>query len=136
MRKLFAVAAVAIALLSGGWSTTHVIRDRPGGNIVDHIAEFQGWHGDPVIIDGECDSACTMVIGFTNKICATPRGVLGFHSASDDRGYSLEGTRMMWFFYSDNVRKVLARHGWSKPSKHPDIIPIKATEILPACGVR
>lgn len=136
MRKVIALAAVAIALLSGGW-TTHVVRQRPGGDIVAHVAEFVQWqkHSDRVVIDGACESACTLMLGIVqrDRICATPRGVFGFHSAMRDEKYSLEGTRFMWFFYEPDVRAALARHGWPAVSNHPDIVPISATELVSYC---
>jgi hypothetical protein len=39
--------------------------------------------GERVIIDGFCNSACTLVLGIVplNRICVTPRARLGFHMA-------------------------------------------------------
>src|SRR5262249_14031955 len=39
--------------------------------------------GERVIIDGICDSACTLVLGIVplERVCATPQASLGFHMA-------------------------------------------------------
>ena len=65
--------------ISAGWSSstkpnTRKIRDR----------------GERVIIDGICNSACTLVLGIVplNKICVTPKASLGFHAAYFDKAYT------------------------------------------------
>ena len=46
--------------------------------------------GERVIIDGICNSACTLVLGIVplNKICVTPKASLGFHAAYYDTAYT------------------------------------------------
>jgi hypothetical protein len=61
-----------------------ITNDR-GGLIPMYVARMQraAATGERVIIDGNCLSACTMTLGIIppQNVCATPRAVLGFHSA-------------------------------------------------------
>jgi hypothetical protein len=79
--------------------------------------------GEPVAIDGECYSACTMLLGLLprDQVCATPNAVLGFHAAwqfdkSGARVASASGTRDLMKTYSASVRAWLARHGGLTPT--------------------
>jgi hypothetical protein len=61
------------------------ILSSPGGAIDVYLAAFARVRqsGEPVIIDGPCLSACTLVLSTIphNRICVTRRAVLGFHAA-------------------------------------------------------
>ena len=54
------------------------------GTYVDKYASLK-YSGEPVMIDGQCASACTIVLGAvpSEKICVTSRASLGFHAAWD-----------------------------------------------------
>ncbi|KAJ8133632.1 hypothetical protein OY671_013154, partial [Metschnikowia pulcherrima] len=74
--------------------------------------------GYRVIIDGICNSACTMVFGIVpmNKICVTPRARLGFHLAYYDKAYtfgmkvnSSEGTSDLMSYYPPTVKSWISR---------------------------
>jgi len=61
-----------------------------------------------VIIDGICNSACTLVFGIVpmNKICVTPKASLGFHQAYYDKAFtfgikvtSSDGTSDLMSYY-------------------------------------
>ncbi len=121
---------------------THTITDDPGGEILSFIARFVQWRdaGDSVRIEGECNSACTLVLGIipSDRICATRNAEFGFHSAMLVFGpgmtrYSEEGTQLLWFFYQDRVRRVLTKNGWAGPSAHPELLVIDALEIVRPC---
>src|SRR6202051_859085 len=62
----------------------HITRDH-GGYVEEYKVKYQRIrdHHERVIIDGICNSACTLVFGIVpmNKICVTPRASLGFHQA-------------------------------------------------------
>jgi hypothetical protein len=62
-----------------------LITDDPGGLITEYAERFLTARatGEHVVIDGPCLSACTLVVGMLprDKVCATPKAVLGFHSA-------------------------------------------------------
>lgn len=66
------------------------------------------------VIDGECSSACTMVLG-TYRVCATPRAVLGFHAGSimpfGRPTVDAEATQQMFRHYPASVKAWVRRHG-------------------------
>ena len=66
----------------------HITRDH-GGYVEEYKAKYKHIRdtGERVIIDGICNSACTLVFGIVpmNKICVTPRASLGFHQAYYDK---------------------------------------------------
>jgi hypothetical protein len=73
-----------------------------------------------VIIDGICNSACTLVLGFVplNRICVTPRASLGFHQAYYDKRWtaglrvtSHAGTAELLSFYPQSVKDWINRNG-------------------------
>ena len=70
-----------------------------------------------VIIDGDCLSACTSVLGLvpSNQICATPRGCFGFHAPSmpnnDGRLVTSAATQALWGIYPASVRRWIIQHG-------------------------
>ncbi len=65
----------------------HITRDH-GGYVEEYKAKYKHIRDSHqrVIIDGICNSACTLVFGIVpmNKICVTPRASLGFHQAYYD----------------------------------------------------
>jgi hypothetical protein len=76
--------------------------------------------GERVIIDGICNSACTLVLGIVplNRICATPRASLGFHQAYYDKRWtaglrvtSVAGTDELMSYYPPAAKAWIARHG-------------------------
>lgn len=119
--------------------TTHIVADDDGGVLLAYIAKYWQWHvnGDLVRIEGECNSACTILLGIieSDHICAARNGEFGFHSASIGPGiYSEDGTVMLWSFYRDSrTERVLKKHGWEGPSRHPELIMIDAEEIVRPC---
>jgi len=96
--------------------------------------------GENVVVDGNCLSACTMVLGMIPRshICATPRARFGFHAAwipdSDGRPVtSALGTQALWNVYPGTVRHWIKRHGGL--SRH--MIYLQGRElahIVPICG--
>jgi hypothetical protein len=76
--------------------------------------------GERVIIDGICNSACTLVLGIVplNRICVTPRASLGFHQAYYDKRWtaglrvtSIAGTDELMSYYPPSVKDWIARQG-------------------------
>jgi hypothetical protein len=77
-------------------------------------------HGERVIIDGICNSACTLVLGIVplRRICVTPRASLGFHMAYYDttrtfgiKVLSYEGTADVMSYYPAIVKEWISHHG-------------------------
>lgn len=121
----FAVTALSTALTITSASATVLISGDIGGMMENYVTRFQQVRqsGEPVVIDGECYSACTMVLGLVprNRICATPNAVLGFHAAwqfdkSGGRIASASGTRDLMKTYPASVRAWLTRHGGLTPN--------------------
>ena len=114
--------ALAVLLLSGmsSASAAMLISEDRGGQIGHYLQAFAALRssGENVVIDGNCYSACTMVLGLIprERICATPRARLGFHAAwmPDDSGRavtSAAGTQALWSIYPSRVRAWIRRHG-------------------------
>ena len=89
-------------------------------------------------VDDDCMSACTMMIGRipAANICVSPVAQFAFHSAYSmsfaGPVYAKEATRLIWQYYPDELRKLLAERGWDG-GEHPDFIYIKGTEIYELC---
>jgi hypothetical protein len=99
----------------------HITRDH-GGYVEEYkekYARIRDRH-ERVIIDGICNSACTLVFGIVpmNKICVTPRASVGFHQAYYDKAFtfgikvtSAEGTSDLMSYYPDTVKDWIRRNG-------------------------
>ena len=99
----------------------HITRDH-GGYVEEYKAKYQRIRDrhERVIIDGICNSACTLVFGIVppNKICVTPRASLGFHQAYYDKAFtfgikvtSAEGTSDLMSYYPVTVKDWIRRNG-------------------------
>ena len=87
MRSFGACCSAAALLASGVTSasaTMRIAEDR-GGQIGHYLQAFALLRssGEHVVVDGNCLSACTLVLGLIPRshICATPRARFGFHAA-------------------------------------------------------
>ena len=96
-----------------------IAEDR-GGQIGHYLQAFAMLRssGENVVIDGNCLSACTLVLGLIprSRICATPRARFGFHAAwmPDVDGQPVTsplGTQALWNIYPTPVRRWINRHG-------------------------
>jgi hypothetical protein len=96
------------------------ILSSPGGKAGEFLEFFSvlKTSGQRVVIDGPCLSACTLVLTEIpgDRICVTPRAVLGFHAARlmDEKGriYAApEATRAVAAAYPPAIRDWIARHG-------------------------
>src|SRR5215468_9905745 len=98
-----------------------ITRDH-GGFVEDYKARYAKVrdHGERVVIDGVCNSACTLVLGIVplSRICVTPRASLGFHMAYYDKATTLgikvlsyEGTADVMSYYPQTVKEWITRHG-------------------------
>src|SRR5712672_597056 len=125
MRRCLIAAVISMALTATSASATVIISDDVGGKVRDYTTHFQQVRnsGEPVVISGTCVSACTMVLGLvpSDRICATPNAVLGFHAAwmFDDSGkrvVSASGTQDLMQTYPAPVRAWIARRGGLTPN--------------------
>jgi hypothetical protein len=92
----------------------------PGGEVGSYIKLFSVLRqsGQRVIVDGPCFSACTLVLSTIprNRICVTPKAVLGFHAPrwvdGQGRQYAATAeTRIFVATYPAPVRAWIERHG-------------------------
>jgi hypothetical protein len=84
-----------------GWLQTYYLRFRAQ---VEKGATFR--------IDGRCASACTLVLAYPERVCATKRAVLGFHEARNRDGTrNQKVTDAMMTEYPEPVRDYIAAHG-------------------------
>lgn len=120
MAGLIAVCAAAPAR-----ADLHITRDH-GGYVTEYKAKYERIRArhERVIIDGICNSACTMVFGIVpmNKICVTPRASLGFHQAYYDKAFTFgikvlspEGTSDLMAYYPSSVKDWIRRNGGLTP---------------------
>jgi hypothetical protein len=97
-----------------------------GGLVDQYKAKYSQLrdHKERVIIDGICNSACTLVLGIVplNRICVTPKASLGFHQAYYDKTWtfgvkvmSYAGTADLVSYYPTTVKDWLKRHGGLTP---------------------
>jgi hypothetical protein len=112
--------AAALAGLAPPASAEVRILASPGGRVGPFLQLFETVRasGERVVIDGPCLSACTLVLMTLprQRICVTPRAVLGFHAATsrDFFGrsvYEPEATGVVLSAYPSAVRQWIVRHG-------------------------
>ena len=113
-----------------------VIDDDDGGMIGTYSDFYRRLEatGVPVVIDGECNSACTHVLHLpTSQVCATPRATLGFHNSTyDGDGNKVDRAATVAFarhFYPPKVAAWFLKQNFGK---HNEGITRKATDM----GVR
>jgi hypothetical protein len=96
------------------------IVDDHGGQVGKYFQAFAKVRstGERVVIDGDCLSACTMVLGLvpSNQICAAPRARFGFHAASilNNAGLpipNVAATQALWNIYPAAVQRWITQHG-------------------------
>jgi hypothetical protein len=119
IRGLLLCAVVLAFSVTSASATMRIAEDR-GGQIGHYLQAFAMVRssGERVVIDGNCLSACTLVLGLIprGKMCATPRARFGFHAAwmpdTDGRPVtSPMGTQALWNIYPTTVKHWISRHG-------------------------
>ena len=122
MRNLVLTAlAFCVVSVAPARADLRITRDH-GGYVTEYKAKYERIRdrNERVIIDGICNSACTLVFGIVpmNKICVTPRASLGFHQAYYDKAFtfgikvtSAEGTSDLMSYYPQQVKDWIRRNG-------------------------
>ena len=119
IRSLMLGAAVLVFSITSASATIRIAEDR-GGQIGHYLQTFTSVRssGETVVIDGNCLSACTLVLGLVphERICATQRARFGFHAAwmPDHNGRPVTsplGTEALWSIYPASVKRWINRHG-------------------------
>ena len=114
-----ALSVVLTALSAPANATMRIAEDR-GGQIGHYLQAFAMLRssGENVVIDGNCLSACTLVLGIIprERLCATRRARFGFHAAwmPDVDGQPITsplGTQALWDIYPTTVKRWIRRHG-------------------------
>jgi len=115
----------AVLVTTCAFADYRITRDH-GGYVHEYKAKYAAIRdrGERVIIDGICNSACTLVFGIVplNRVCVTPRASLGFHMAYFDKAatggikvMSYAGTEELMSYYPEAVRDWLDHHGGIAP---------------------
>jgi hypothetical protein len=109
------IAIFAAAMVPAAYAEKVYYLHDPGGNITEHYYTYSQVNAayDRVVIDGQCKSACTMVLGIVplNKICIAPSGYFMFHAAHNrDRSFNPQLTQQMMAAYAPVVRDWVLRH--------------------------
>jgi len=97
-----------------------------GGFVEDYKTRYARIRdsGERVIIDGACNSACTLVLGIVplSRICVTPKASLGFHQAYFDKVWTFglkitsdAGTEELLSYYPQPVKDWISRKGGLTP---------------------
>ena len=119
IRGLLLCVAILACGVSSASATMRISEDR-GGQIGQYLQTFAALRstGERVVIDGNCLSACTLVLGLIprDQICAPERARFGFHAAwmPDVDGRPITspmGTQALWNIYPVPVRHWINRHG-------------------------
>jgi hypothetical protein len=122
MRRLaFALLGLVVLTSASARADYRITRDH-GGLVDDYKAKYALLRdrGERIIIDGICNSACTLVLGIVplNHICVTPRASLGFHLAYYDKAFtfgmkvtSYAGTADLMSYYPETVKEWINRQG-------------------------
>ena len=123
--KTFVLPLLSLLAIAPARAELHITRDH-GGYMLEYKAKYERIRDrhERVIIDGICNSACTLVFGIVppNKICVTPRASLGFHQAYYDKAFtfgikitSAEGTEQLMSYYSEPVKDWIRHNGGLTP---------------------
>lgn len=121
LKTVLAIFIVLVLQSISARADLRITRDH-GGYVTEYKAKYERIRDrrERVIIDGICNSACTMVFGIVpmNKVCVTPRASLGFHSAYYDKSFtfgikvtSFEGTSDLMGYYPPPVKDWISRNG-------------------------
>ena len=123
IRGLLLAAALVVTALASATTpadaTMRIAEDR-GGQIGHYLRIFAVMRssGENIVVDGNCLSACTLVLGLIPKdrICATSRARFGFHAAwmPDEEGRPVTspmGTAALWNIYPAAVKRWISKHG-------------------------
>jgi len=153
--------ALALALLLQSFGTSPgnaeiTIRDDFGGTLKNYDTKYRAIaeRNEKVIIDGDCASACTIILGIVPRanVCVTARARLGFHlweyPLTEFMGKKImvpfpeyRQTELNYLYYDTKVRGWIARHGsqttepaWMEGADLAGIYPTCVAQA-PAAGI-
>jgi hypothetical protein len=114
------VTLIVIWLLAMSPALAERISDDAGGVIDTYVQKFTLVRdsGERIVVDGQCLSACTLVLALVprERICVTPNAVFGFHSAwsYDAQGgeaVNREATQSLLNMYPEQIRRWIRANG-------------------------
>jgi hypothetical protein len=114
------VTLILIWLMGVSPALAERISDDAGGLIDTYVQRFSRIRdsGERMVVDGQCLSACTLVLAFVprERICVTPNAVFGFHSAwsyDAQGGEALDqkATQSLWETYPERIRQWIRANG-------------------------
>jgi len=120
IRALLLCVVALLASLATSASATMRIVDDHGGPLDEYLQAYIKVRstGERVVVDGDCLSACTLVLGLvpSNQICVTSRARFGFHAPSilNNEGVFVtraNATQAMWNVYPASVQHWINQHG-------------------------
>jgi hypothetical protein len=137
LARVLLSASLAMAGVHASNATVRISEDR-GGQIGRYLDRFNAIRasGESVIIDGECLSACTMVLGIVpqDRLCVTSRASFGFHNAynlkAGARVTNTEATELLFSTYSAPVKDWVTAHGGLKSR----MVILRGRELLSMYG--
>jgi len=117
----FALLVLSLFAATPAHAVLHITRAH-GGYGVENKAKYKQVrdYGERVVIDGICNSACTLVFGIVplKRICVTPKASIGVHLAYYDKAFtfgikvtSAEGTSDLMSYYPDPLKDWIRRNG-------------------------
>jgi hypothetical protein len=120
------LTAILLILSTSAASAEYRITRDHGGLVEDYKAKYSDIRdrGERVVIDGICNSACTLVLGIVplNRICVTPKASLGFHQAYYDKAWTFgfkvigdSSTAELMSYYPKPVKEWISRNGGLTP---------------------
>ena len=116
-----ALLLLSLFAASPARAVLHITRDH-GGYVEEYKAKYKQVRDscERVVIDGICNSACTLVFGIVplKRICVTPKASIGVHLAYYDKAFtfgikvtSTEGTSDLMSYYPDPLKDWIRRNG-------------------------
>lgn len=118
--RSFTLGVLVLALSLTASAASVRIADDHGGQIGAYIDSFKKLRdsGQNVVIDGDCVSACTLVLALIprERLCVTPRARFGFHNAWKPwligiHRENAAGTQILWDMYPDQIRDWIVSKG-------------------------
>jgi hypothetical protein len=136
------VTLIVICLMGVSPALAERITDDAGGLIDTYVQRFHRVRdsGERIVVDGQCLSACTLVLAFVprERICVTANAAFGFHSAwsYDAKGaeaLNKDATQALWTMYPGRIRQWIHAHG----GLHDKLIYLRGpalAALYPACS--
>ena len=115
-----------------------------GGHVDQYKAKYKQLRdkGERVVIDGICNSACTLFFGIIplSRVCVTPRASIGFHEAYIDKSWtfgvrvaSAAGTADLLTYYPPPVKDWIRKKGGLTPQMKKLKNGVELWEVLNPC---